>query len=241
MSNQILGDSREVFDGYAGTQGVLDTNELYKRSRQGKSFTNSGFKYLGTQNVEGTQSGVQFTATDKNDILGNPGHAEPENYITHLGILRRLRHTTTTTVNLVLSCNNESNASINDTDNHYAHTRIHSQANSTTVTRDSNDSSQYYSTWTPTVFTSANADHTGAGTWWIANIGRQFRNVSVYGEFVFFTTILYVSMGAFNFDHVDDNADDVPAYLNFNPYTGNLAYKNLDYYGIQEPHSIIMD
>lgn len=242
MSNNILGDTREVFDGYAGTQGVLDTNELYKRSRQNKSFTNSGVKYLGTQDTGGTTTNLQVLATDINDNLGNPGHAEPENYITHFGIYRRVRHTTSTAVNFVISCNNESNSAINDTDNHYAYARIAGTDNSTSGSRGSGDSSQYYASWGyGSGFTTANPNHTLAGVVWVSNLGRQFRNLTAYIEVVGFTNKFEATQGCFTFDHVDDNADDVPAVLNLTAYTGNAAYKKFDYYGVQEPHAIIMD
>jgi len=239
MSNQILGDSREISNTLDGSQGVIDSQEQYKRTLKDKAYTNEGMKYLGTSNVEGNNSSLQVTRTDLNDFLGNPGHFDRATQMLQV-IFRRLRHTTTTDVNLVISCNNASNSSINDTDNHYAYARMQSAGNSSGGTRKSTDASRYYAVWTEYGFKSGFANHTLAGTFDIAQLGEQHRNLTMWGHAIYFTSILYMTIGAFNFDHVDDNADDLPAYLNFSPYTGNNAYKNADYYRYPEPIGIVM-
>ena len=239
MSNQIIGDSREISNTIEGSQGVIDSQEQYKRSLKDKAYTNEGMKYLGTQSIANNQSNLQITRTDLNDSLGNPGHFDRATQMLQV-IFKRLRHTTTTSVNLVISCNTAANAAINDTDNHYAYARIQSQANATSVLRKSTDSSRYYAVWTEYGFKSGFADHTLAGTFDIAQLGEQHRNLTMWGHAVYFTSILYQTIGAFNFDHVDDNADDLPAYLNFNSYTGNNATKTADYYRYPEPKGIVM-
>jgi hypothetical protein len=239
MSNQILGDSREISNTLDGSQGVIDSQEQYKRTLKDKAYTNEGMKYLGTTNVEATNSVLQVTRTDLNDFLGNAGHFDRATQMLQV-IFRRLRHTTATDVNLVFYCNNASNTSINDTDDHYAYARIQAQANATAGIRKSVDSSQYYAVWTEYGFKSGFPNHTLAGTFDIAQLGEQHRNLTMWGHAIYFTSILIMTIGAFNFDHVDDNADDLPAYLNFAPYTGNNAYKNADYYRYPEPKGIVM-
>lgn len=239
MSNQMIGDSREVSNTIDGSQGVIDSQEQYKRNLKGKAYTNEGMKYLGTSNVEGNNSSLQITRTDLDDYIGNPGHFDRATQMLQV-IFRRLRHTTTTDVNLVLSCSNASRTSINDTDNHYAYARMQSQSNSSGGLRRSVDASRYYAVWTEYGFKSGFANHTLAGTFDIAQLGEQHRNLTVWGHAIYFTSILIHTIGAFNFDHLDDNADDLPAYLNFSPYTGNNAYKNADYYRYPEPKGIVM-
>ena len=150
MSNQILGDTREVSNTLFGSQGVLDTQEQYKRSVKNKAYDNEPLKYLGTGSIEATTTNLQITRTDLNDLSGNPGFFDRDNRQMLRLIFRRVRHTTATTVNFVLSCNNASNTAINDTDNHYAKVYIRGRANSTGVTRVSEDSSRYYSSLTCT-------------------------------------------------------------------------------------------
>ena len=241
MSNQILGDTREVSNTLFGSQGVLDTQEQYKRSIKNRAYDNESFKYLGTGNTGGTQTQLQITRTDLNDNNGNAGFFDRANRQMIMLIFRRLRHTTTTTVNLILSNANASNTAINDTDNHYAKAYIRGRANSTGVTRVSEDSSRYYSSVTDNVFTTNNANHTLAGYFDITTLGEQHRNMSVGFHFVHFGTYLENTLGSHNFDHLDDNSDDLPAYLNVTSYTGNNAHRKGDYYGYPEPHAIIMD
>lgn len=241
MNNQILGDTREVSNTLFGSQGVLDTQEQYKRSVKNRAYDNEGLKYLGTATLNATSSSMQITRTDLNINNGDAGHFDRDNRQAMMLIHRRVRHTTTTAVNLVLSAANASNTAINDTDNHYAKAYIRGRANSTGVTRVSEDSSRYYSSLTDNVFTTNNANHTLAGYFDITTLGEQHRNISVGFHFVHFGTYLENTLGSFNFDHLDDNSDDLPAYLNFAAYTGNNAYKKGDYYGYPEPHAIIMD
>ena len=71
MSNQILGDSREISNTLDGSQGVIESQEQYKRSLKDKAYTNEGMKYLGTQSIANNTSNLQITRTDLNDTLGN--------------------------------------------------------------------------------------------------------------------------------------------------------------------------
>ena len=242
MTNGIIGDTREVSNTLFGSQGVLDTQEQYKRSVKNKAYDNEGLKYLGTGNTGGTQTQLQITRSDLNDNNGNPGFFDRANRQMMFLIFRRLRHTTNTGVNLVLSCANASNSSINDTDNHYARASIEFRSPNSSGYRNSDDSSRYYASFTQAgVFKTDNANHTGAGTWDITSLGEQHRNLAVHGHFVYFGTNFSARLGSFNFDHLDDNADDLPAYFNLAAYTGNNAHKLGDYYGYPEPHAIIMD
>tara|TARA_R100000734_G_C3314408_1_gene106006 strand:- start:384 stop:1109 length:726 start_codon:yes stop_codon:yes gene_type:complete len=241
MNNQFLGDTRDVSNTLFGSQGVIDTQEQYKRSIKDKAYDNESFKFLGTGSTGGTQTQLQITRTDLNDNNGNAGKFDRDNRQTLFCIFRRLRHTTSTTVNLVLSCSNAANTAINDTDNHYSYARIEFRAPNSSGYRLSGDASRYYANFSQTVFSSSNANHTGAGCWDISQLGEQHRNLDVHGQFVYYGTNFVQTLGMFNFDHVDDNADDLPAYFNFAAYTGNNAHKFADHYGYPEPHAIIMD
>ena len=239
MSNQILGDSREISNTLDGSQGVIDSQEQYKRSLKDKAYTNEGMKYLGTQSIANNTTNLQITRTDLNDTLGNPGHFDRATQMLQV-IFKRLRHTTTTDVNLILSCNNAANSAINDTDNHYAGAQIWGRAQNTSGYRRRIDDSRYYTVFTEYGFKSGFPNHTFAGTFDVAQLGEQHRNMSVWGHGVYYTSTLHHAIGAFNFDHLDDNADDLPAYLNLNAYTGNNATKVADYYRYPEPKGIVM-
>ena len=117
---------------------------------------------------------------------------------------------------------------------------MQAQGNSSGGQRRSEDSLRYYAVWTEYGFMSSNANHTLAGTFDVAQLGEQHRNLTVWGHAIYFTTILTMTIGAFNFDHLDDNADDLPAYFNLNSYTGNNATKKADYYRYPEPKGIVM-
>ena len=241
MSNGLIGDTREISSTLDGSQGVIDSQEQYKRNIKNRFFKNEPLKFLGTGDTNGTQTQLQITRSDLNDNNGNPGFFDRANRQMMFLIFRRLRHTTNTGVNLVLSCANASNTAINDTDNHYAKASIEFRSANTSGYRESEDASRYSATFSlSSVFKTDNANHTGAGTWDITSLGEQHRNLAVHGHFVYYGTYFSARLGSFNFDHLDDNSDDLPAYFNLAAYTGNAAHKLGDYYGYPEPDAIIM-